>query len=333
MHHLKYLLITILFLGSLPLWGQSDSLDFLIPFYLEDAVGNRDTVYYGASQFADPEFNPDFGEVNLYDVPYDSVLEARLVEAFDLILDDHSPQICSKRKIVRYNDYGNPNDCWFSLTGGPLAIVLKNKYPPVTVSWEQDAYAEGAALHCSQGDYIVNSLVPFSIVNGNWYGSPAFVTACLANTSSQVFYPDCSFIMANGECEPGGPFLGLDYAVYPVEGSVNEADTLQILLIWGDYTGSEPCATFINSTESPEEASAAFFLYPNPARDRLYLDVDPIATALSDVTVHSLTGQIVYRSAVYGADGVDVSRLPPGVYVLRYRTRDGRVQVARFVRA
>jgi hypothetical protein len=62
---------------NLTVAAQSDSILFEFPIYFEDAVGNRDTIIIGLSEYATPEFEPALGQVNMLNEPFDSVFEVR----------------------------------------------------------------------------------------------------------------------------------------------------------------------------------------------------------------------------------------------------------------
>jgi hypothetical protein len=108
-------------------------------------------------------------------------------------------------------------------------------------------------------------------------------------------------------------------------------DSLQILLVYGNFNNTEPCATYINSTDAPEVTTEAFQLYPNPAQDRVYLGIIS-GIEFREIEVVSLTGQVFYRGVIYDQSGIDVSELPPGVYVLRYQTVRGKMGSHRFIK-
>jgi hypothetical protein len=77
------------------------------------------------------------------------------------------------------------------------------------------------------------------------------------------------------------------------------------------------------------EASAAFKLYPNPARDivNLYLETDQ-SRPRGTITVHDLQGREVKNFPAPQGETtyiVDISTLPAGMYVVSYT--DGVVLV------
>jgi len=75
-------LILILVLGNnLEAQNNADSLALLI--YIEDAIGQKDSVFVYIKQGASNGFNPELGEVNLYNIPPQSDLDLRLVQRTD----------------------------------------------------------------------------------------------------------------------------------------------------------------------------------------------------------------------------------------------------------
>ncbi len=86
--------------------------------------------------------------------------------------------------------------------------------------------------------------------------------------------------------------------------------------------------SLINGIEKPA-ATATFNLYPNPAGDRLYITGAAIAN--SQVAVHDDTGKLLLQLPDFTAGGIDVSKLPNGVYFVAVKTAEGAVSARRFV--
>ncbi|MBL7984696.1 MAG: T9SS type A sorting domain-containing protein, partial [Flavobacteriales bacterium] len=77
-----------------------------------------------------------------------------------------------------------------------------------------------------------------------------------------------------------------------------------------------------NTSAVDELANAnALLVYPNPARDRLVVQGE---AALGEVVLHDAVGRVVLsQRAASDRAHVDVSALPPGVYVLSVRNSEG----------
>lgn len=68
-------------------------------------------------------------------------------------------------------------------------------------------------------------------------------------------------------------------------------------------------------------------VYPNPASDKLYVDGDDI----SRIELYNVSGKLVHSSARPGADGIDVSKFAPGIYLLRSTTLSGGMSTKKII--
>ena len=82
-------------------------------------------------------------------------------------------------------------------------------------------------------------------------------------------------------------------------------------------------------TDTEEElaaASPAVFLYPNPAKDRFWVDSELLAKGIESMELLDQTGRnLLYLQNWNNDDGVDISDLSPGAYYVRLQLRDGVV--------
>jgi len=69
-----------------------------------------------------------------------------------------------------------------------------------------------------------------------------------------------------------------------------------------------------------EVKSANLKIYPNPVQDILHLSS---ATKISDIEIFSLTGQKVFSTAKLTNEGLNVSKLTKGAYILKAKTASG----------
>lgn len=77
--------------------------------------------------------------------------------------------------------------------------------------------------------------------------------------------------------------------------------------------------------ESSTSESKEFFCFPNPAREKLYIESP---SPLSNVHIFNLNGQLVLRT---GETEIDVSALSAGVYIVHAQTANGQLLTAKFV--
>lgn len=177
----------MLFLINSISFGQ----DNCFPLYFEDAVGNKDTVWFGEAPSATFWLDEQLGEVNLLGEQIDSVFEVFFTDAvtggmyydterdFDCYLElDQSPTFITKKQ---FNNSKKGLYTWFE-----LGMIAKNW--PVTISWDIDELAGyKSELECSICElYLYSWSPPVSLLGdvhcvGSW---PNDYT--LLNETSQV---------------------------------------------------------------------------------------------------------------------------------------------------
>ena len=95
---------------------------------------------------------------------------------------------------------------------------------------------------------------------------------------------------------------------------------------WGVYRTTEPVIV-ANEPEAPQPSEATLRVYPNPATDRITVEVNRLD---EDVVLYDLLGRAVRRARlVSGSASVDVSSLAAGLYILRVDGLTRLVTVAR----
>ncbi len=91
-----------------------------------------------------------------------------------------------------------------------------------------------------------------------------------------------------------------------------------------------PCA--INLSAEEAQRQQAVKIYPNPAADRLFIEIPNHAGSATDVTVFDMSGRAVMKERIASAPGsIDVSVLVPGAYVAVV-TLNGQSFSAKFMR-
>ena len=98
------------------------------------------------------------------------------------------------------------------------------------------------------------------------------------------------------------------------------------------YQSAEPWKNYILkslTTLSITEINAnGFKLYPNPVESNLTIDTDEVIT---EVSIYSLTGVMVYQSTSVNNNAINVSDLNNGVYFINIKTENGDV-MKRFIK-
>jgi hypothetical protein len=318
---MKYFLLMLTIGVGLHLPAQTDSLGFLINFYFEDAIGNKDTVYVGGVEGAHPVFNPQYGEVNLLNEPFDSVFEVR-AGRFDELFDTRlSPTYIGKTIIsnVRFENPAVPRSCQTQRIE-LISFIVHSLHPPLTVSWDNsEEVFDNPYLHCLSGTLIINTYAYLSVFPWWTDAEPGWTDyTCLRDDRAKEFFP---WTYPTGREE-----LFQTYYPFPVSGSTNENDSLEVYPLKWSPTRQPPCGSTVsnNSLEDIQELPTVF---PNPVSDQLHLknlSDDPLA-------IFSLDGREVLSFA--GPQSViDVSGLPAGIYFLRQVDHGGRSTVRKFIK-
>ena len=81
----------------------------------------------------------------------------------------------------------------------------------------------------------------------------------------------------------------------------------------------------VNSTlgTNQENSSTAFSLYPNPADDKIFINLTDAATEIYYVTITTITGRVVMMlPQPEWQNGIDVSSLQSGIYLLQMKDKE-----------
>lgn len=126
---MKKVFISIIFLISIKI---SYSQEFVFPMYFEDAIGNRDTLFFGYDISATDSIDEIFGEQNIIDLPLNDALDVRVTDAYSY----HSPTYHTKKQIIN-------NSCNIPYTTLPvIKFDIKCSNWPITASWDSDLFTD-----------------------------------------------------------------------------------------------------------------------------------------------------------------------------------------------
>lgn len=302
--------------------AQTDSLGFLISFYFEDAVGNKDTVYVGGIEGAHPSFNPEYGEINLLNEPFDSIFEVRAGRYDELFDSRLSPRYIGKTIIsnIRFENPAVPRSCRTQRIE-KISFIVHSLHPPLKVSWD-DSYEtfDNPYLHCRPGSLIINTYAYETVFPWWDNAGPGWVDyTCLRNDRPKNFFL--------WDYPSGRDELFSTYYSFPVMGSLNEKDTLPVFpLVWYQEW-QEPCLRAVSTESGNERSVQTLSVFPNPVRDQLHLR-DALDGPLA---IFSFDGREVLSFA-RPQPIIDVSGLPTGIYFLRQVDHQGRIRIRKFVK-
>jgi len=67
---------------------------------------------------------------------------------------------------------------------------------------------------------------------------------------------------------------------------------------------------------------SGFKLYPNPAKDMLYFNVD--GSRIKDLSIYDISGRKLIANPVVSGNSINISSLDPGLYLVIYSLTDGQ---------
>lgn len=88
-------------------------------------------------------------------------------------------------------------------------------------------------------------------------------------------------------------------------------------------------STKLATDKGTDENSSNVYIYPNPVKDKLYIES---AGSASQLVIMDITGQVVHTTQVTESrTSIDIHHLPAGIYIITIEGNDGRT-VSRFVK-
>lgn len=281
---------------------------FETTIYVEDAIGNKDSVVIGHDPDANGMFNPEFGELDIT-APFDSVLEVRAAHRLSF---PGNNMILSKSIIgpveQSSGSFYEPDSCY--LYPEEIILFIHALHQPVTVTWDRNIFDES---YCRRGSFITSHIIPSAVPD--WFLDTAALalSACLAETyhySAMLFdYGDWGF-----------------YKIHEIEGI--GIDTIYAMLITPTFRvmDNTPCQGLV-SNQDPLQSDTELHSYPNPASDIIILDTgaDPVV----GFEIFDLSGRCVLMG---NESKVDLEELPTGIYFISVVTDAGQRQVGKIVK-
>ncbi len=300
---MRYIYIFI-FLVPILLQGQKTA-QWETKFYFEDAAGNRDTITVGYDLDANFTYNPDFGEVDIKDVPWDSVFEVRAGQKDAGVIHD---VILSKKIINR--SFKSRYDIGCDYGGEVIRIFVKAKYLPLTITWDSLYFS----TVCHNGSYLAPHYLTEIIYNQWFIGNSGEVapyyclsqqSACVLDSVGNKYYLNAQLTIKNAD---------------------NTLDTLYPLNLYTFPIGHEasPCKGSVDVKDvSPDHTDIK--VYPNPGQTTVYI-------GYTDRLRWELTDTQGKKIAIGSDPWLEIGELPQGVYFLNIHISD-RVITKKVVKA
>ena len=263
-------------------------------FYFEDAIGNRDSLTIGYDTTANVVYNPEFGEENIRDVPWDSAFEVRAGRQES----DRNPNLPLSKTLIAKLFTDMSDDCYY-FPESPVRMFVKIKHLPVTITWDSTHHQ----VQCYDGSYLAPHELQSIFLNW-WFSDtlswgpkpPEF--ACLSNQSSYVLH---SFTETTK--------TWVNYLLDQRPGGT--VDTIFAVNFYGWLPKTHefsPCGKKV-SVQDAQEEDVGLKVYPNPAQTMVYIESqDRLRWTLTDIQG---------KQRLTGIDPwLDISELQEGIYFL-----------------
>lgn len=296
------------------------NLDF--PIYVEDAQGNRDTLTLGLYDGAPRGYNPQLGERDLLNVPYDSILDARFITYYSP-LDEEIDYTGKKLVMTRELRDNTPREpCFRFRFSRNVQIVVNAKYGPITMSWDTTAFNTDKGLRCWSNTIITDDKSVYGYSFDWWSDAiddpsgPGVRYSCMSSMSSVYF-----------DGEPAS----VDFSRHIVAGrAIPELLPLFTVHLRPTDEIGVPCSfqPIIDNTD--EEAFAgALALAPNPAQNFLDVTFAGPPEIFTELTIVNAYGQLLTRRPFQASQRIDLQSLRPGMYYLQLTDGSRRRVVTR----
>lgn len=310
-NHIFFLAIC-LFTFSIEI-AESQTITFEMPFYFEDAVGNRDTIIVGYG----PDFHPDS--------TYTSLGETALPCNFFMEKDLHvlvtampSSDCDNRLSRVKYTQFSE------SCGQGPVipmarSFHIKCKYPPLRVSWDSELLCDGPNAPCI-GQSIIFSTGLYYLIEDIHIFHENDIVRSLCNTNELI--------------EPLGDLFRPDSFSYNIFREQVNPDGTKDSIYLIDAIFSNYLNFLLMDTELVPTPSNTFLHYPQPVYDQWYLERKDVSSSC-ELRLFDLLGRIVWQSqferGVY-SNSWSLGHLPSGNYVLVARDEDFKLQTYKILK-
>ncbi|WP_082921685.1 T9SS type A sorting domain-containing protein [Lewinella sp. 4G2] len=293
-----------------------DTLNVLVPFYFEDGIGNKDTVFVGFSDEATDAINSHLGEVDITGQPFDSIFEVRVAELNRRYSPKFGLRYSGKTGYFNrvYDFRSSTIPCINYSFTRIIEFVVNVDHYPIKVSWDSSVFREGGDLYCIANSLITNNYAE-PILDRWWeFAAPNDLDfKCLAVQNSTHSFEPFASRFVNSPFDPTGAFI-----VLPEEGS-SGPDTMAILslsLYYGNVQ-SPPCHDILAPVSNPTE-ELPFTVYPNPATSnlRVTLPENSLATNFR-FDIYSAYGRLLQSGQLEVGGSIEVADLATGTYCLR----------------
>jgi hypothetical protein len=258
--------------------------EFETTIYVMDLNGNIDSVIIGYDVNATFGIDAQFGEVDITNQPWDSILEVRVAPSYN-----KDNQLGKKQITKSFCDPNYP----FGRGAGVVTLSIRT-HTPVAISWNMQDFQN----ECIDSSTIVDDDVFFEYPGLNY------------------FYE--SYMAHQGVHGSTFDLFGYNYSYY--EGNIEGGGTDTIYNV---FIGFIDDMNVLISTNEQKEIQQKTKIFPNPMTEQFTISL-PENYYSESVKVFDITGREVYQSIEksnqINVPSVDWAK---GIYFYRVRLEDG----------
>lgn len=309
----NHILFLVFFLALSFESADGQTITFEMPFYFEDAVGNRDTIIVGYG----PDFHPD----STYTSLGETALPCNYFMDKDLhVLVNNKPYFDCDNKLskIKYSHFSGAckNEPSIPLSS---SFHIKCKYPPLRISWDNELICNGASTPCT-AQSIIFSTYMYHLIEDIHIFQENDIARSLCNSNELI--------------EPLGGFYrpdGWPYSIYREQVNPdNSIDSIYIIeVIFSNYLNF-----LLMDAEVIPSPSNTLTLYPQPVQDQWYMERKD-ASSSCELYLYDVHGKLIWQNRLESGEisGTwSLRHLPAGSYVLVARDADLRLQTYKIIK-
>jgi hypothetical protein len=264
--------------------------------WLNDAIGNKDSIEIGFDVLATDGIDTAFNEVNIFSTPWSNDFEVRAGDAATSLTNQYitSPTIFhSKKQIIS-------KTCdFFHL----IKIAVNCKNFPLVIKWDTSAFSSNSCDYSSfitsgtswGGDWF-DGVMAFMNPLHDWYNKDSIIISELGSPSSPVIYTQ------------------------------NNQEIIQLNVSFGQ--------TMPTTSIYENRYETSFEISPNPVQSKTTITFNSTDNS-SIIYIYDILGKLVFEKTHLGnsnTEEIDLSVLPKGMYCMIIKAENKIIQQTKLIK-
>ncbi len=279
--------------------------EFQYSLYVEDARGKKDSIILGYDRTAAyATLESRFGEIDIKQNPFDSLLEMRATEATNRFnIKYHSKKVIAKFEGI----------CPDNASSSIITLLIRAKYYPIKFSWNKALFTDP----CRGQSILLNSEAYFAI-------DPPFERGADSIYSVTYMKNQMDKVEKFERRTPSGQPNPFYHYIFLAPTNNGQNDT-----IWTYSTVFR--SDLINKVT--ELNYQKINIYPNPSLD--FINLDFIDYETGHIEIYDLAGRNIKTIKVESSIQlkIDVHDFNVGMYFLQFKAGDGKTYISKFVKS